>query len=478
MSIPLFRGRVALLLGLVSVLVLVNAMPPLEAAPSTGQVAGDVVSFETGRPIAGATVRLPDFGRTVRTAGNGTFVFPDPVPTDQPLRRVRAIVTAPGFGRWTVSGLPLVPGDVLRLHAEMRSTDWSHTVADPQATEARPRRPLSGNTCTGWSSSIVPPPTIKVYLHASGQSKQYDFSFYAAHVLPKEWIPSWDADALAAGAVAVKTYAWYRAQPGHAYSSGSNCADVRDDTSDQVFDPTYALDSTSQAVYISMGSILRKNGAIFLAQYWSGDGNNSSQDWKKCAYVDTGTYAGRMSQWGTQVCAQDGKVWPDIDRVFYPDTTWKYLRNMVWNPSFEGGVGTTPWSIGSNASVSLSTRSPYSGTYSLTVSPDPTGSYASIRQRAPVVGTSTMRYHTEAAFRCTQSSSSCTITWRLTYAPSSGSSVGPTRTLTVPQDYAWHFYTWDPPAAGISHVGTSVVFGSHQQFKVDLAYLSTPYGGP
>jgi hypothetical protein len=70
------------------------------------------------------------------------------------------------------------------------------------------------------------------------------------------------------------------------------------------------------------------------------------------------------------------------------------------------------------------------------------------------------------------------VTWRVTYAPSSGSSTGPTRNLTIPQDYAWHFYTWDPAAAGIAHVGASVVFGSHQQIKVDAAFLSMPYGGP
>jgi hypothetical protein len=445
---------------------------------ATARVAGDVVAFESDRPVVGARVVLPGFGRATTTS-DGSFAFSDALPVSGPVQRIQAVVTAPGFGAWTVSGLPLVAGDVLRLHAELRSTDWSHRVAEPEQTREGPTLPLqSGNTCTGWSSNEVPPTKIKVFLHTTGQSKQYDFQFYATHVLPREWIPSWDPDALAAGAVAVKTYAWYRAQPGHAYSTGSNCADVRDDTSDQVFDPTYALDSTSQAVYISMGSVLRRNGVIFLAQYWSGDGNNSSQDWKKCEVV-TGTYAGRMSQWGTQVCAQNGMLWPDIVKVFYPDTKFTYLRNMVWNPSFEGGVGSTPWTIGSNAAVSVSnTWAPYRGNYSLLVTPAPSGSYASVRQLQPVIGASTTKYHTEVALRCTDTNATpCTITWRVMYMPSSGSNVGPTQYLTVHRDHAWHFYRWDPPAAGIAHVGVYAVFGSHQEFKVDSSFISTPYGG-
>jgi hypothetical protein len=483
MSAWMTRGPLASM-ALAASLCAVALIGPVSAAgapATTGWVAGEVVSWATGRPVPGAMVRLPDLDTATTTDTDGSFRFARTFTVQGSLRRIRAVVSARGFGSWTVSDLPLVAGDTLRLHAEMRTTNWSHEVAASSAPARRPRVPrASGNTCTGWGSSLVPPPTIKVFLHATSESKQYDFPFYAAHVLPREWIPSWDADALAAGAVAVKTYAWYRAQPGHAYSTGSSCADVRDDTSDQVFDPTYALDSTSQAVYVSMGSVLRRNGAIFLAQYWSGDGNNSSQDWKRCEYVNTGTYAGRMSQWGTQVCAQAGKVWPDIDQVFYTGTTWSYLRNMEWNPSFEGGVGTTPWSIGSNATVSVSSNgAAYNGIYALAVTPNPAGAYASVRQRVPVVGTTTIKYHAEAAFRCTQGNGSgCTITMRVVAVPDSGSSVGPTYNFTVPQDYHWHLYKIDPAAAGIVHSGVSLVFGSHQQFKLDSALVSTPYGGP
>lgn len=465
-------------------LVLNGSVPGFARAsdPPSASVEGTVVDWTNAKPIAGARVRLPDYGLETRSGPDGSFRFAEPLATRRPLWRIRAVVTAPGFGRWSVSGLPLPPGDTLRIRAELRERSWSHMVTDGPAKTTRRPRPVAvatGNTCTGWNAEQVPPPTIKVYLHEEATSRQYDFYFYAAHVLPSEWIPSWDADALAAGAVAVKTYAWYRTLAGHAYSSGSGCADVRDDTSDQVFDPSYSLASTDQAVYVSMGSVLRRSGHIFLAQYWSGSSSNSSQDWKRCEYVDEGPFAGRMSQWGTQVCAQEGRLWPDIDRVFYPDTTWKWLRNLILNPSLEGNVGTTYWGAGSTTTATrTNAQAPYSGNWYLLVTPTPAGKWAQVRQTHPIVGSGTSQYHAQAALRCTDSNATaCSISIRVGAIPSSGGTVYKTVTVTVPKDHRWHVVTYDPPAAGIQHGSVTLVFGSKQEFKLDASLLNTPYGG-
>ena len=96
-----------------------------------------------------------------------------------------------------------------------------------------PSRPVSyTSTRTGWADTLLPPQNIWVWRVETGVSEQYDFAFYLTHVLPDEWIASWDADALGAGAIAAKTYAWYRTKPGHAFSGGSGCADLQDTTSD------------------------------------------------------------------------------------------------------------------------------------------------------------------------------------------------------------------------------------------------------
>ena len=73
-----------------------------------------------------------------------------------------------------------------------------------------------------------------------------------AELLPDEWIASWDADSLGAGAVAVKTYAAYRAETGRARTSGAGCYDILDTTSDQVFDPSWSTEATDEAVDATM----------------------------------------------------------------------------------------------------------------------------------------------------------------------------------------------------------------------------------
>src|SRR5207248_1602797 len=96
---------------------------------------------------------------------------------------------------------------------------------------------------------------------------------------------------------------------GHAYSGGDNCADVRD-TIDGYFDPSWTTGAAEQAVYAAWGSIVYQNHSLFVAHYFAG-----TRD-QPCAYV-TGQYQGWMAQWGTQNCALDGMLWPDIVDTFY-----------------------------------------------------------------------------------------------------------------------------------------------------------------
>src|ERR1041385_5850545 len=239
------RDRILLSAGAIGVaLALLLALPAMPAgAAATGGIRGDVVSYETNAPVRGAIVFLPAYGARTASGQDGTFAFTQRFPTDHPYRRIEAVVTAPGFGRWSISGVPLYDGDVLELHVQLRRHDWAHHVATPQermaARRGAPSRPASyTSTCTGWTDTLLPPQNIWVWMAESGVSEQYDFAFYLTHVLPDEWIASWDADSLGAGAIAAKTYAWYRTKPGHAYSGGSGCADLQDTTADQVFDPT------------------------------------------------------------------------------------------------------------------------------------------------------------------------------------------------------------------------------------------------
>lgn len=437
------------------------------AADTYGHVSGRVVAESTGAPVEGATVLLPDYGVRTTSGRDGSFRFSRPLPTDRPYRRIRAIVTAPGWGRWTIRGVPLYPSDTLILHVELRPRPWEHTVLDPgerrKAPLARAGISAYSETCTGWRHQGVPPPTIRVFITKEEKAKEYDFVFYATHVLPNEWIHTWDADALGAGAVAVKTYGAYRAMPGHAYSGGEGCADVVDTGRDQVFDPTWSTEETDQAVFATLGSILLRDGGLFLTQYDAGE--------RVCEYFD-----GRMSQWGSQACAEEGRLWPPITRVFYRDTTWKQKRNLLLNSQAES-AGTYPWSW--TGTVTRVKGPSYLDKWHWRLSPPSPGAQGVLRQKLPWNGTPSTAYGSNVALRCEpENGESCEITISISVLALDGKFRTRARTVTVPHDGEWRPYSFDPNPSGFEHVAVKLVFSSRQTIGVDAAVLTSPYGGP
>ena len=184
-----------------------------------------------------------------------------------------------------VSALPAIPGPGLTPRAQAAS-------------------------CSGWSSNTQPPPTIRVFRHASGDVDTVDFRAYAKNVLSREWISSWTTESLRSGALAVRNYAWYQVLH---WRGGTNadgeCFDLRDDTWDQVYDPTKPTYSTAAAAVDHTWSwLLHKNGAIFPTYYNAGAVNEpcgaNANGWK--AY-----------QWGTQACGLAGKSASQIILTYY-----------------------------------------------------------------------------------------------------------------------------------------------------------------
>lgn len=468
------RAAAFLLAATLGALATVAAARPAGATPRTGTVRGDVVTG-AGRPVAGAVVTLPGLGLSAVSGPDGSFAFVRPVPVGAPYRPIRAVIRAAGFGVWRISGAPLYPDDALVLHAQLGRQAFVHTVSTPGAVRhgpAVPPAPAAGTTaptCTGWDYQLTPPPTIWVYRHATAVSERYDFRFYVAHVLPNEWIPSWDADALAAGAVAVRTYAAYRTMSGHAVSSGAGCADIRDDTYDQVFDPTWSTASTDQAVNATFGSIAYRDGGLFLAQYYAG----SSGD--PCAPV-TGTFAGRMSQWGTQTCGTQKVLWPDIVPTFYTGAIWHYAQNLLLNPSFDSPP-TYPWVPVADTSYARTKGGASSGSWYLAVTPTVAGHNAIVRQELPWNGTTATAYHAAAALRC-RAAGGCSISVKVVSVPANGSSVTRTLVVSVAKDGAWHAVHFDPSAPGIAHSQVWLSFVAGSGFDLDAASLQSAYGGP
>jgi hypothetical protein len=482
------RGRVRRSLTILTVAMplaaALCAFQPAMAGPAppsavVSTVTGTVREASSGRAVPGATVRLPATGLSTTTLPNGRFDMRD-VRSGFPYRRVDVVVAARGFAAWTISGAPLYPGDTLILDVRLGSTRFADRVQTPQERAASagagsPDPPSSG-TCSGWSYQQVPPSTIWVYRMQSGVSEQYDFEFYAEHVLPNEWISSWDADALAAGAIAVRTYAAWHELPGNSYSSGSNCADVRD-TIDGVFDPTWTTASAELAVQAAWGSIVYQNGGLFVAHYFAG----SSSD--PCAAV-TGQYAGWMAQWGTQTCAKAGMLFPDIVTTYYGASgntiKWYYTNNLLLNPNVNSEA-MYPWAANGNTSFARVKGSGDGDSWFIHADPTVQGRNAIVYQERSYDGAATTTYHAQVSLRCADGgASSCAVTVKVVTIPPQGGGgwIYRNSKVTVPNDGAWHQYAFDPAAAGVIHQAVRLSLVSTQPYDLDSAILTSPYGGP
>jgi hypothetical protein len=174
---------------------------------------------------------------------------------------------------------------------------------------------VAASSCSGWTSETTPPPSIHVFRHATGAVDTVNFKVYAKNVLSREWIGSWTTASLRSGALAVKNYAWYQVLHWRGgVNGGGLCFDVRDDTQDQVYDPSKPTWSTAaSAVDDTWATLVTKNGHIFATYYNAGAVNepcgSNANGWK--AY-----------QWGTQACGLDGlSVTQIILTYYYPDVT-------------------------------------------------------------------------------------------------------------------------------------------------------------
>jgi len=144
-------------------------------------------------------------------------------------------------------------------------------LAFPSATPAQ-----AGSTkCTGWTSTLVPPTSIRVYRTATKRTETVRFRTYVESVMASEWGTTAPAAALRVGAIAAKQYAWYYAlfwRGGR--DAAGRCFDVRDTWVDQVYNPRKpATAAQLAAVEATWRVSFRKGDRFFLTGYRSGSGS-------------------------------------------------------------------------------------------------------------------------------------------------------------------------------------------------------------
>ena len=186
------------------------------------------------------------------------------------------------------------------LNATLKNNNASHEMLRPP--------PATGCSTDGTNTRL--PSSILVYRVSQGTVQRVDFKSYVKNVLPNEWITSWPAASLEAGAIAVKSYGWYWALHSTRKTSSGQCFDVYDTTSSQVYRPGSAVAATSAAVDRTWGSRMTRSGNILQAQYCATE--------TACgAWVD-GNW---MSQYGSRDQARAGKGYATILRSYYSGIT-------------------------------------------------------------------------------------------------------------------------------------------------------------
>ena len=336
-----------------SILLLVMLASYIGANSTTTQITayaaeqntGIILSAYTvdGTPIANADVLVAPLKLRGQTNEKGEVTFDQLQITDQ--LNVTVTVTAQGYRSWIIQDAIVYPNDTLILDAPLsiaqpdQTTPEIITVPVHRTESAEPQtmiEHLEMVTPLAAGSNTTPPTSIRVYRTQLGRVDTVEFRQYVKHVLPNEWVASWPTESLRSGAMASKTYAWYRTMYPKYPRSGY---DTRDTTADQVYNPNVSYASTNAAVDDTWNYRFTRNGAIFETQYCAGTYNNSrtsGQCGENHGFVD-GNF---MSQNGSHYWADQGKDWQWILNFYYsniaistigstppPSAEWPLLRN-------------------------------------------------------------------------------------------------------------------------------------------------------
>ncbi|WP_206068430.1 SpoIID/LytB domain-containing protein [Nonomuraea composti] len=194
------------------------------------------------------------------------------------------------------------------LNATLKNQNASHQFlgSAPPPTPPPTSPPSSPAECKTDGTDTKLPTTILVYRTSLDRVERVDFKTYVKNVLPNEWVSSWPAESLKAGAMAVKNFGWYWALHSNRKTPSGQCFDVYDHTSSQVYEPGSAKATTNAAVDATWGARLTRGGKIFRAQYCATTtacGNWVDGDW--------------MSQYGSRDKAAAGWSYSRILKHYY-----------------------------------------------------------------------------------------------------------------------------------------------------------------
>ncbi|SKA41496.1 SpoIID/LytB domain protein [Chitinophaga eiseniae] len=324
--------------------------------PHTITISGYLSDAEEHGPLADVELSLGS--HTARTDGRGYFTasFPvDALSADLSVKPATIMLRAAksGYVSHVLKNFYLIPGAytfkiALRSAGAMTASANSRTGAeeveylrqgllDRTAVELQQREEAAvaaeSNAATyAKTAALALPSSIRVGLNCScltcSSVQVMSLESYTASGLDNEWISSWKAASLQAGAVAYRSYgAWHVLHP-----IRSNY-DISSTPCSQAWGSQTAS-STINAANATAGVYLSKSGAIFRSEY-SAENNNAGcgngysgtgSTWPcisdaRCAGRATNGHGRGMCQWGSSFWASD--------------KDYRWILNHYYNP---GGV--------------------------------------------------------------------------------------------------------------------------------------------
>ncbi|MCL6453605.1 MAG: SpoIID/LytB domain-containing protein [Alicyclobacillus sp.] len=143
------------------------------------------------------------------------------------------------------------------------------------------------------------------------------FDTYCKDVLPNEWMPGWNIEALKAGAMAVRMFAWFHHL--HPVTIDGFTFDVDNTTNFQSFRYLSDQPQTNRAVdEVRKFAYVKPDGAIIELNYRAGYENNPNWQYRN---------AQKMAQWGSEYWAEQGRNWLQILQFYYMDRTLRQITS-------------------------------------------------------------------------------------------------------------------------------------------------------
>lgn len=231
-------------------------------------------------------------------------------------------------------------------------------TSDALAAQSAPSSIRVGRTCSCKSCSTVATVSMETYVK---------------RVLPNEWFPSWNAESLKAGAIAIRSYGAY-----YVYHPVSSSFDICDNACCQVY--TTTQDSRTDAAVDATAYIylLDSSNNIAFAEY-SAENNNTG-----CGNCYTGTclsdsvccgatangHGRGMCQWGSQRwAANQGKTYDWIVDHYYTQNNFHRANlslpsgtTIIIDNTNAGFTASANWSTGTSSTDKYGTSYRYRST--------------------------------------------------------------------------------------------------------------------